>query len=292
MDITMDTGISWKRIKEKVLIILLQFSAWVIVFMLGVFLFYIFKDGLPVISWNFLTEFPKNDMMEGGIYPTIVGTTFLMILTMLFALPLGVASAIYLSEYAREGPLTRAIRISINNLAGVPSIVFGLVGLGFFVVMMGFGFSLLSASLTLSVLVLPLVIRASEEALNAVPDSLREASFALGATRWQTIKHHVLPYSGAGILTGAILSLSRAAGETAPIMLTGVAYYTPSIPNSTGDQFMALPYHIFVMATQAVNTQEARPIQFGTVVVLLSLIFVMNLSAIYLRNVYRRRYRW
>ncbi len=288
----MDSGISFKRIKERALILLLQLSAWAIVFMLGVFLFYIFKDGITVISWGFLTQFPRNDMMEGGIYPAIVGTTILMLLTMLFALPLGVASAIYLSEYAKDGLLTRAIRIAINNLAGVPSIVFGLVGLGFFVVFMGLGFSLLSASLTLSILVLPLVIRASEEALRAVPDSLREASLALGATRWQTIKYHVLPYSGAGVLTGAILSLSRAAGETAPIMLTGVAYYTPSLPHSTGDQFMALPYHIFVMATQAVNTQEARPIQFGTVVVLLSLILIMNLAAIYLRNIYRRRYRW
>ena len=292
MDIVKDNAVSLKGIKERVFILLLQFSGWFVVGMLAVFMYYIFSNGLTVIDWEFLSEFPRNDMMEGGIYPAIYGTFFLMLLTMIFALPLGIASAIYLSEYANQGPLTRAIRLAINNLAGVPSIVFGLVGLGFFVIFMNMGFSLLAASLTLSILILPLVIRASEEALKAVPPSLREASMALGATKWQTIKHHTLPYSGAGILTGAILALSRAAGETAPIMLTGVAYYTPSLPSSTGNQFMALPYHIFVMATQAVNTEEARPIQFGTVVVLLSMILIMNFTAIYLRNRLRKKYRW
>jgi phosphate transport system permease protein len=232
-------------------------------------------------------------MTEGGIHPAIVGSLYLMLLTVIFNLPLGILSAIYLSEYAKveNARIVRTIRIAARMLAGVPSIVYGLLGLGLFVLFLNLGFSLLSASLTLSLLTLPIIISASEEALRSVPLSYREAALALGATKWQTVKLAVLPYALPGIMTASILGLSRAAGETAPIMITGVAYYLPRIPSSIFDQFMALPYHIFAMSTQSPNPTLTMPITFGTVLVLLLIVLLMNTSAIYIRYRFSRTRR-
>jgi phosphate transport system permease protein len=231
-------------------------------------------------------------MMEGGIFPAIVGTVYLMAIVLAFAVPIGVLSAVYLVEYETNSTFKRIWRVAVHNLAGVPSIIYGLLGLGLFVTVLDLGFSLLAAGLTLGLLVLPMVIAASREAIQAIPSSVREASLALGATKWQTVRHHVLPYAMPGILTGIILSISRAAGETAPILLTGVAFYSPALPNSLLSPFMALPYHLYAMATQSSNLQATQPIQYGTALVLLILIVGMNLAAIVLRKRYREKYRW
>jgi phosphate transport system permease protein len=229
-------------------------------------------------------------MTEGGIFPCIVGTFYLVVGTILFALPLGVIGAIHLTEYAPQNWLTRLIRLCIVNLAGVPSVVYGLFGLGMFVLFLHCGTSILSGSLTLAILILPLVITATEEALRGVPQSFREASLSLGATRWQTVRLIVLPNAIPGILTGAILGLGRAAGETAPILFTVAAYYLPHLPQSIFDQAMVLPYHLFTMATQV---PDADPkLQWGTALVLLLLVLLMNLAAIVIRARLRRRRLW
>ena len=248
--------------------------------------------GTGVMSWEFLSGFPRRSGAEGGIYPAIVGTLYLVLGTIAVALPLGVASAIYLSEYAGQGRFTRYVRLAIVTLAGVPSIVFGLFGLGLFVIFLGFGSSILAGSLTLACLILPTVIVSSEEALRAVPSGLREGSLALGATKWQTIYHNVLPYSIPGMLTGAILGIGRAAGETAPILLTVAAFYLPKLPASVFDQVMALPYHLYVLATQHPEATAVRPMQYGTALVLLILVLGLNIGAIVLRHHIRKKYRW
>jgi phosphate transport system permease protein len=246
--------------------------------------------GASTISWKFLTLPPENGMTEGGIFPCIVGTFYLVVGTILFALPLGVIGAIHLTEYAPQNWLTRLIRLCIVNLAGVPSVVYGLFGLGMFVLFLHCGTSILSGSLTLAILILPLVITATEEALRSVPQSFREASLSLGATRWQTVRLVVLPNALPGILTGAILGLGRAAGETAPILFTVAAYYLPHLPQSIFDQAMVLPYHLFTMATQV---PDADPkLQWGTALVLLLLVLLMNLAAIVIRARLRRRRLW
>jgi phosphate transport system permease protein len=211
---------------------------------------------------------------------------------MLTALPLGMASAIYLSEYARQTFFTRSVRLAIITLAGVPSIVFGLFGLGLFVIFLGFGASILAGSLTLACMVLPTIIVASEEALRAVPQSLREGSLALGATQWQTIWKNVLPYSLSGMLTGSILGIGRAAGETAPILLTVAAFFLPKLPQSIFDQVMALPYHLYILATQHPEAHKVRPLQYGTALVLLALVISLSSGAMLLRSYFRRKYRW
>ncbi len=274
-----------KKVKEKIIVSIVKFSAVIITAIIILLFSYIIINGYKIISWEFLTQPPQKGMTEGGIHPAIVGSLYLMILTVIFNLPLGILSAIYLSEYAKveNAGIVRAIRIAARMLAGVPSIVYGLLGLGLFVLFLNWGFSLLSASLTLSLLTLPIIISASEEALRSVPLSYREAALALGATKWQTVKHAVLPYALPGIMTASILGLSRAAGETAPIMITGVAYYLPRIPSSIFNQFMALPYHIFAMSTQSPNPTLTMPITFGTVLVLLLIVLLMNTSAIYIR---------
>lgn len=246
--------------------------------------------GLSAITWTFLTQPPVHMMREGGIMPAIVGTIYLIIGTTAFAMPLGVFSAIYLSEYARPNRFTRLIRLSIVNLAGVPSVVYGLFGLALFVMLFGFGGSLLSASLTLAVLTLPVIITAAEEALAAVPTSFREASLALGATKWQTTVKVVLPNALSGMITGLILGVGRAAGETAPILFTGVAFYLRNLPHSPYDQFMALPYHLFVLATQVPNAPVK--IQWGTALALLFIVLGMNLIAAVIRTKYRRARKW
>ena len=256
---------------------------------LAIMLGFIVVGGYRAINWTFLTQPPIEAMTQGGIFPAIVGTFYLTIGAIVIAFPLGVGSAIYLSEYAREGRLVRVIRLGINNLAGVPSVVFGLFGLGLFVVFFGFGSSILSGSLTLGFLILPVIIGASEEALKAVPQTYREASFALGGTKWQTIYKVVLPAALPGILTGSILGIGRAAGETAPIMFTAAAFYTARLPSSVFDEVMALPYHIYVLATAGTHIEETRHLQYGTALVLIALVLGINLIAIILRMRARRK---
>jgi len=248
--------------------------------------------GLPVISWKFLSGFPKKSGAEGGILPAIVGTLVLVLGTIAVALPLGMASAVYLSEYAKQGKFTNTIRLAIITLAGVPSIVFGLFGLGLFVLFFGFGASILAGCLTLACMILPIIIVSSEEALKAIPQSLREGSLALGATKWETIRRNVLPYSMSGMLTGSILGIGRAAGETAPILLTVAAFYLPKLPNSIFDQVMALPYHLYILATQLPDADAVRPMQYGTALVLIALVLGVNMFAIIFRNRVRKKYRW
>ncbi len=239
--------------------------------------------GLPAMSWEFLTESPRNSMTEGGIFPCIVGTIILSYGALMIALPWGIATAIYLNEYATSAKLVRIIRLGINNLAGVPSVVFGLFGLSLFVTVMGMGVSIMAGVCTLGALALPLVIGASEEALRSVPQTYREASLGLGATKWQTIYKVVLPAALPGMLTGAILTLSRAAGETAAIMFTAAVFFTPEMPKTIFDDVMALPYHIYVLATAGTEIEKTRHIQYGTSLVLIALVLGMNLLAIYIR---------
>ncbi len=256
---------------------------------LAVIVYFLVARGWRAINWTFLSQAPRESMTEGGILPCIVGTLCLGLGAILVALPIGVASAIYLNEYAKPGKLLRIIRLGINNLAGVPSIVFGLFGLAFFVVWLQFGVSILSGALTLGAMTLPVIIGSSEEALRAVPDTYREASLALGATKWQTIYRVVLPAGLPGILTGAILGISRAAGETAPIMFTAAVFFTPSLPRSIFDEVMALPYHIYVLATAGTEIEKTRHLQYGTALVLIVLVLGLNLIAIVYRSRLRRK---
>ena len=256
---------------------------------LFIIVFFLVKNGWRAINWTFLTQAPMDSMTKGGILPCIVGTLCLSIGAIAVALPIGIASAIYLHEYARPGRLLRVIRLGINNLAGVPSVIFGLFGLAFFMTWLHFGVSILSGALTLGALSLPVIIGASEEALRAVPQTYREASLALGATKWQTIYRVVLPTALPGILTGAILGISRAAGETAPIMFTAAVFFTPHLPTSLFDEIMALPYHIYVLATAGTEIEQTRHLQYGTALVLIILVLGMNLIAIIYRSRLRRR---
>ena len=243
----------------------------------------IIVSGADAISLEFLTEAPSQAGKAGGILPAIVGTFYLMLGTIVVALPLGVMAGIYLTEYARDNWFTRAINLAIVNLAGVPSIVYGLFGLGVFVLLFHFGMSLLSASLTLACQALAMTVTTSREAILAVPREYREGSLAVGATRWQTIRHLVLPQALPGIITGAVLAMSRAAGETAPILVVGAAFLLPGLPQSPFDQFMALPYHLYVMSTQHHAIVKVRPIAYGTALVLIVMVFLINLSAVILR---------
>ncbi|WP_300670831.1 phosphate ABC transporter permease PstA [Desulfoluna sp.] len=252
---------------------------------------FIISKGLSAISWEFLTEMPKNSMTEGGILPCIVGTFSLAMGALAVAFPVGLATAVYLNEYATQGKVVSAIRFAIANLAGVPSVVFGLFGLAFFCTVLKMGVSLLAGALTLGVMSLPVIIGASEEALKAVPDTYREASLGLGASKWQTLCRVVVPSALPGILTGSILALGRAAGETAPIMFTGAVFFTPDLPTSVFDEVMALPYHIYVLATAGTHIGETRPLQYGTALVLITLVLGMNLCAIILRARLRKRSR-
>jgi len=251
---------------------------------------YILIQGLPAISLEFLTGFPREGMRAGGILPAIIGTIYLTIGTAIFSVPLGIAAAIYLSEYASDTPLTRTIRIAIINLAGIPSVVYGLFGLGLFVIFLNFGTSILAASLTLSIMTLPVIISTAEESLRSVPQAFRTVSISLGATGWQTIRRIVLKEALPGILTGVILGLERAAGETAPILFTGAAFFLPQLPHSPFDATMALPYHLFVIATQVPDMPIQ--IQYGTALVLLVFVLTMNLIATVIRSRARARRQW
>jgi phosphate transport system permease protein len=268
----------------------LTFTAFLTVIPIVLVLLYILKQGLPAISWEFLTGFPSDGMKAGGILPAIVGTIYLTIGTAIFAVPLGIGAAIYLSEYAGDNKLTRTIRISIINLAGIPSVVYGLFGLGLFVIFMKFGTSILAGSLTLGIMTIPVIISTAEEALRSVPQSFRIVSISLGATRWQTIRRIVLPQAVSGILTGVILGLERAAGETAPILFTAAAFFLPRLPTSPFDATMALPYHLFVISTQVPGMPIE--IQYGTALVLIFFVLTMNIFATVIRSRARARRQW
>ncbi len=255
----------------------------------GTILFILFKGG-SAISWEFLSGFPHDGMRAGGILPAIIGTLYLTIGTAIFSIPLGIAAAIYLSEYAKDSQWTRLIRLAIINLAGIPSVVYGLFGLGLFVLFLKFGTSILAASLTLSIMTLPVIISTSEEALRAVPQAFRTVSISLGATRWQTISRIILKEALPGILTGVILGLERAAGETAPILFTGAAFFLPRLPQSPFDATMALPYHLFVISTQV--PEMPIQIQYGTALVLLVFVLTMNVIATVIRSRARARRQW
>ena len=278
-----------KKWSEPVGFFFLSLSGMLVIFILGVILFDIISKGGGSISWDFLTSPPQQGMTEGGIFPAILGTFLVSVITVLFAVPFGMFAAIYLHEYARPGKLTRLIRLAIRNLSGVPSIVYGLFGVVLFVQVMRFGTSVLSAGLTLGLLTLPWTITACEEALKTVPKSYREGAFALRATQWYTIRTNVLPYAIPGMMTGMILGLARAAGETAPILFTGAAFFLPHLPKSPFDQFMALPYHLYIMATQHHAIEKVRPLAYGTALVLLGLVLLLNISAIFVRYRFRKR---
>jgi phosphate transport system permease protein len=276
--------------REKIAFAALGLITLLIVAPIVLTIFYMIKNGAGAISWEFLTQPPRHGMKEGGILPAIVGTILLIIGTMLFSLPLGILSAVYLVEYAKDNLFTRLIKLSVVNLSGIPSIVYGLFGFTLFVVFLRFGTSILAGSLTLAIMSLPVIITATKEALESVPFAFREISLSLGASRWQTVRYCVLPYAIPGILTGTVLSLSRAAGETAPILFTVAAFYLPRLPHSVFDQVMALPYHLYVISTQVPNMPAK--ISFATGLVLIALVFLMNLVSIILRAHYRKKKLW
>ncbi len=278
-----------RRMYQKIIFVILNISTLFTTIVLFLIVYFLFSNGIEAISFDFLTKPPTDSMTKGGILPCIVGTVLLCTVTIVTALPIGVSSAIYLNEYATKGKLVRIIRMGINNLAGIPSIVFGLFGLAFFCTVLKMGVSILAGGFTLSVMTLPVIIASSEEALKSVPNTYREASFAMGASKWQTIYKIVLPAAFPGIITGAILGLSRAAGETAPIMYTGAVFFSPILPNSPFDAVMALPYHIYVLATAGTDIEATRHLQYGTALVLIALVFGMNLFAIIIRSKIRKK---
>jgi len=286
------TSMTRRYFKQQAFFTLVKLSALSIAMALGGIIVYIMVQGISAISWDFLTLPPTDAMTKGGIMPAIIGTLYLTIGAIAVALPLGVVSAVYLAEYAKQGKFVRLIRIGINCLAGVPSVVFGLFGLGFFVLFLQFGSCILSGALTLAALILPTIIGASEEALKSVPQTFREASLALGVSKWQTIYKIVLPSALPGILTGSILGVGRAAGETAPIMFTAAAFFTAKLPGSVFDEVMALPYHVYVLATAGTHIEATRPIQYGTVLVLVGLVLGIDIIAIVIRSYMRKKKRW
>ncbi|HSV43664.1 MAG TPA: phosphate ABC transporter permease PstA [Candidatus Bathyarchaeia archaeon] len=275
---------------QKIAFFFLLLATLLIVVPVGLVVVIIIQKGLPAINWQFLSDIPRQGMRAGGIFPAIVGTFYLVSGAIIFALPIGLLAAIYLTEYAKDNLLTRLIKLAIVNLAGVPSVVYGLFGLALFVVFFKFGASILSGSLTLGIMILPVIITTSVEALESVPASFREVSLSLGVSKWQTIRHIVLPNAVPGILTGTILGLGRAAGETAPILFTVAAFYLPQLPGSLFDQAMALPYHLYVISTQVPNVDEK--IRYGTAFVLLALVLFMNLVAIVIRSKFRKKKKW
>ncbi|TRZ48770.1 phosphate ABC transporter permease PstA [bacterium] len=275
---------------QNIAFFFLLLATLLIVVPVGLIVVIIIQKGLPAINWQFLSDIPRQGMRAGGIFPAIVGTLYLVTGAIIFALPIGLLAAIYLSEYSKDNLLNRLIKLAIINLAGVPSVVYGLFGLALFVVFFKFGASILSGSLTLGIMILPVIITTSREALESLPYSFREVSLSLGASKWQTIRHIVLPNAIPGILTGTILGLGRAAGETAPILFTVAAFYLPQLPTSIFDQAMALPYHLYVISTQVPNVDEKT--RYGTALVLLTLVLFMNLVAIIIRYRFRKRKKW
>jgi phosphate transport system permease protein len=279
-----------RQTSQKLAFAILTILAVMVVVPIVLVVVYIVVQGISAISWEFLTSFPSNGMKEGGILPAVVGTVVLTFATAIFCIPIAVGAAVYLAEYARDTWLTRSIRLAIINLAGIPSVVFGLFGLGLFVLFLGFGTSIIAGGLTLGLMTMPVVISTAEEALLAVPQRFRVVSRSLGATKWQTVRAVVLPNALPGILTGVILGLERAAGETAPILFTVAAFYLPRLPGSFFDQTMALPYHLYVISTQVPGMP--LDVQYGTALVLLALVLSMNLVATIIRSRFRRRRQW
>jgi phosphate transport system permease protein len=275
---------------QKIAITLITAVAFLVILPIIFVIGFLVYNGIGALSWEFLSQPPRNGMTEGGLLPAILGTIFLTLGTAVAAIPLGIGAAIYLAEYAGNNRLTRTIRLAIVNLAGIPSIVYGLFGLGAFVLFLNFGTSILAGSLTLGLMTLPVLISTAEEAIRSVPADFRTVSLSLGATRWQTIRHQVLPHALPGIITGIILGLSRAAGETAPILFTVAAFYLPELPNSVFDQAMALPYHLFVISTQVPGMP--LQIQYGTALVLLLIVLSLTLVATVFRTIMRRRREW
>ena len=280
------------NLKENFFLSLIRTLGFTGAIILVIILFFVAYNGIQVLSWEFITQPPVEAMTKGGIFPVIVGTVLLTFLCMIVVIPIGVTTAIFLAEYSKPGILLKTIMMSIYTLAGVPSVVFGLFGLTVFVVAFEFGMSLLAGSLTLAVMVLPYIIATSEEAIKAVPYSFREASLACGATKWQTIQKVVVPTAMPGILTGSILGTAKVSGETAPIMFTAAAFFTPGVPRSLLEPVMALPYHIYVLATAGTHIEETRPIQYGTALTLIALVLGMNLLGIILRTRQRAKKAW
>ncbi len=279
-----------RQTSQKVAFAVLTALAVIVVVPIVLVVAYIVVQGIGAISWEFLFDFPREGMKAGGILPTVIGTVVLTIGTAIASIPISVGAAIYLAEYARDTWLTRAIRMAIVNLAGIPSVVYGLFGLGLFVLFLGLGTSIVAGSLTLGLMTMPVVISTAEEALLAVPQRFRVVSHSLGATRWQTVSQVVLPNAIPGMLTGVILGLERAAGETAPILFTVAAFYLPQLPTSPLDQTMALPYHLYVISTQVPGMP--LEMQYGTALVLLVMVLGMNLVATIIRSRFRRRRQW
>lgn len=273
-----------KKLTQKIAFIIFRCLGLLIVGILFWILGFIVYNGIEVINWEFLTSYPKNGMTEGGVFPAIVGTICLIIGSMVIAFPLGVMSGIYTTEYARKGWIVKTIRIMTNNMAGIPSIVFGLFGMSLFVNTLKLGDSIIAGSLTLGLLVLPIIIRTTEEALQSIPDSFRTGSLALGASKLQTVWRVILPMAIPKILTGLILSIGRVSGETAPILFTVAAYFLPKLPTSIFDQVMALPYHLYVLATSGTDVEKSLPVAYGTALVLIFIVFVMNMLATILRR--------
>lgn len=278
-----------KKLSQQIAFVIFRALGLVVVGILFWILGFIIVNGIEVISWDFLFTEPTEGMTSGGIFPAIVGTICLVIGSMIFAFPLGVMSAIYTNEYAGNGWIVKFIRVMTNNLSSIPSIVFGLFGMALFVNTLGFGDSIIAGSLTLGLLVLPLVIRTTEEALSAVPSSYRTGSLALGATKLQTIRKVVLPAAFPNITTGLILSIGRVSGETAPILFTVAAYFLPKLPTSVFDQVMALPYHLYVIATSGTDVEASRPMAYGTALVLIFIVLMMNIVASFIRKYYNSK---
>jgi phosphate transport system permease protein len=286
----MNTRLARKHIIEKISFLAVKAATFSVIGFLVFVMGYIFYNGISSISWEFISSMPKDQMTKGGIFPAIVGTFALMIGSSLISIPVGIATAIYLTEYAKNQKAVELVRLGVNNLAGVPSVVFGLFGLSLFVVFFKFGTSLIAGSLTLGILNLPLVIRSTEEALMVVPNTYREGSLSLGATKWQTIYKIVLPNALPGILTGVMLSMGRAAGETAPVMFTAAAFITPDLPTSIFSEVMALPYHIYVLATAGTHIELTRPLQYGTAIILIMMVLLLNMTGMILRYRFKKRY--
>ena len=278
------------RLSQKIAFALLFLATLLVVLPVAVILFIIVAKGASALSWDFLLPMPRDGMTAGGILPAILGTLYLVLGAVLFAVPLGVAAAVYLVEYSSDNRFSRLVKLAIVNLAGVPSVVYGLFGLGIFVTFFRFGASILSGALTLGIMILPVIITSAREALESVPRHFRTVSLSLGASRWQTVRHAVLPHALPGIMTGMILGLGRAAGETAPILFTVAAFYLPRLPQSLFDQTMALPYHLYVISTQVPGIPEN--VRYGTGLVLLALVLLLNLAAIVLRARFRRKKKW
>ena len=278
-----------KRRSQNIAFGIFSVTSYAIVALLFVILAFIVVKGIGVISWEFITEMPKNGMTEGGIFPAIVGTLCLVLVSMVFAFPVGVLAAIYMNEYVKDGWIKKIIKQMTNNLAGVPSIVFGLFGMSLFVNKMGFGDSILAGGLTLGLLVLPIVIRTTEESLKAVEDTFRQASYGVGASKWETTSKIVFPIAFPNIITGLILSIGRVSGETAPILFTVAAYFLPKLPTSIFDQAMALPYHLYVISTSGTNIEASRAMAYGTALVLIIIVLISNLLANALRKYYGKK---